>query len=178
MREKTKQPKSHSCGILLYRVNPVTGKLYVFLGQADGPRYWNPSRKRPTKIWGLPKGRMEKGEDELTTAKREFEEEVGTPAPDVKYKKMMEYDTPHNKLITVFKAKVDCQGIAFGTPEVVRREYPVHSGNIVEYTELKDAQWFEIEDALKIVMWGQKGILEKFNKDFKKKYKRKLKQAA
>ena len=63
-------PKT-SAGILLYR---RAGKdLEVFLIHPGGPYY----AKKDT--WSIPKGEYEPGEDPLAAARREFEEETGSP---------------------------------------------------------------------------------------------------
>lgn len=161
--------KSHSCGILLHRIDPKTGDTLVFLGEANNPRYWNANRKHPEHIWGLPKGRMEPDESPLETAKREFEEEIGLPAPNLHYEKTMDFKTPHHKLITVFEADATGIEMHFGEPEVITREYPKGSGEFVSYTEFKDAQWIPLDKALTMVMWGQKGILVHLETELKKK---------
>ena len=147
----------HSYGILLYRYN-AKGKLEIFLGEANNPRYWT----RKGAHWGIPKGRADKGEKGLETALREFEEEVGIPAPDLNYEKMMKFNTPHHKRITVFIANAENAEVAYGKSMIHRVEYPANSGVFLDYPELSDAQWFTKKKALKRVMWGQKGLVQLF----------------
>ena len=168
--EKNVTPKKHSHGILLHRINEY-GEIEIFLGAANGPRYWGLNH---TKIWGIPKGRPEIGESPLETALREFEEEVGIPAPDLKYKLLFDYDTPHNKMITVFSAKAQNIDVAYGKSMQHEIEWPVKSGTMVTYPELSDARWFTESEALERIMWGQKGIVELF---FEKKRRKNAKVA-
>lgn len=173
LMDKTVIVKKHSYGVLLHRRNE-NGEREIFLGAANGPRYWGTKHE---KIWGLPKGRPENGEKPLETALREFEEEVGMPAPQSKYKLLFDYSTPHGKIITVFIAKAQNVKVTYGKSMLHKIEWPVGSGSYVTYRELSDARWFTKEDALNHVMWGQRGIVELFFagqaiKDRKKELKR------
>ena len=64
-----------SAGILLYRVRP--GGVEVLLGHMGGP-FW---AKKDDGAWSIPKGEYGPGEDAFAVARREFEEELGTPVP-------------------------------------------------------------------------------------------------
>ncbi|MGH7540445.1 MAG: NUDIX domain-containing protein, partial [Gemmatimonadota bacterium] len=61
-----------SAGLLVYRRGPG-GRPEVLLAHPGGP-FW---AKRDVGAWSLPKGEPEEGEDPLSTARREFEEETG-----------------------------------------------------------------------------------------------------
>lgn len=162
---KTRKVK-HSYGVLLYRVNSK-GKLEVFLGKANNPRYWTRNR---TNIWGIPKGRADKGEQALHTALREFAEEVGVEAPALTYEKLVKFNTPHHKRITVFVANATNVDVAYGESMKHVVEFPRKSGIFVEYPELSDAQWFTKKKALKRIMWGQKGLIRLFFKQYEGKF--------
>src|SRR6185312_16828808 len=58
-----------SAGLLLFR-RPASG-LEIFLAHPGGP-FW---KARDVRAWTLPKGVAEAGEDLLSTAQREFQEE-------------------------------------------------------------------------------------------------------
>ncbi len=64
-----------SAGILVYRKR---GDALEFLLVHPGGPFW---AKRDENAWSIPKGETEEEEDLLSAAKREFEEEVGQPAP-------------------------------------------------------------------------------------------------
>jgi len=68
---RTLKRKNVSAGLLLFR---RSGKgLGVFLAHPGGP-FWS---GRDLGAWTVPKGLVEDGEDSLTAAVREFEEETG-----------------------------------------------------------------------------------------------------
>jgi len=154
----TKHIKKQSCGILLYRYD-TAGKVQVFLGKANSPRYWG---RKYQNVWGIPKGQPDAGESTLETALREYKEEVGQEAPDLPYVKFVKYETPHNKCITVFIADATDVEVSYGDSMVHTVEWPANSGELVSYPELADARWFSKKDALKQIMWAQKGLLQIF----------------
>lgn len=148
----------HSYGILLYRLNSA-GEVEVFLGHANSPRYW---KRNPKKIWGIPKGRADKGEKGLETAKREFLEEVGFQAPNIEYVKLSKYLTPHKKTkrITIYVG--DATGLKVSYNGSLLHVFKKKNGKKITYLEMDDAKWFTREKALKRIMWGQRGALKSF----------------
>ena len=66
-----------SAGILLYRRS--SGALNVLLVHPGGP-FW---ARRDEGAWSIPKGEYDRdSEDPLVAARREFSEELGSPAPE------------------------------------------------------------------------------------------------
>src|SRR5579863_3047442 len=59
-----------SAGLLMYRTR--SGQLEVLLVHLGGP-FWS---RKDEGAWFLPKGEVEPNEDDLSAAKREFEEET------------------------------------------------------------------------------------------------------
>ena len=66
-----------SAALLVYRLNADAG-LEVLIAHMGGPFWAN----KDDGAWSIPKGECEEGEDPLATARREFEEELGSPPPD------------------------------------------------------------------------------------------------
>src|SRR5579884_2380663 len=67
---------SRSAGILLHRGEGA--ELEVLLVHPGGPAWAGRDRG----AWSIPKGEYGGGEDALAAARREFEEELGSAAPD------------------------------------------------------------------------------------------------
>src|SRR5712675_2268077 len=71
-------PRSRtSAGLLMFRRR--NDALEVLLAHPGGPFF----RKKDDGVWTIPKGEIEPGEDLLSRARTEFEEEVGIPANGV-----------------------------------------------------------------------------------------------
>src|SRR3954468_23241921 len=99
-----------SAGILLYRRSP---ELQVFIGKAGGP-FW---AKKDAASWSIPKG-LFTDEEPLEAALREFEEEIGAPAPAVEYRLLGEFRQPSGKRLIVFAGEGDASFVASNTFEL------------------------------------------------------------
>src|SRR5579872_5453839 len=60
-----------SAGLAMHRMR--NGRMEVLLVHPGGP-LWT---RKDEGAWSIPKGEVEPGEDELSAARREFEEEIG-----------------------------------------------------------------------------------------------------
>ncbi|MFD5278458.1 NUDIX domain-containing protein [Pseudarthrobacter sp. NPDC058362] len=143
-----------SAGILLYR-RRTDAVLEVWIAHMGGP-FWAHKDER---AWSLPKGEYAVGEDPLAAALREFQEEMGTPAPAAGYTHLGDFRQPSGKVITVFAAEA-----AFD-PEAIRSntfplEWPKGSGRIQDFPEIDDARWFPEQDARLKLVKGQVPILD------------------
>ena len=132
-----------SAGILLYRVKD--NQLQVLLGHMGGPFY----ARKDMAAWDIPKGEFE-GEDALSAAHREFEEEIGQPPPTGPAIELGEVKAS-NKVVMIWaiEGDLDVNTIKSNTFEM---EWPPKSGEIQEFPEIDKAAWFDIEKAkIKIV---------------------------
>ena len=84
-----------SAGIVLYRF--AGEEPEVLLVHPGGP-FW---RNRDAGAWSIPKGEYAADEDPLAVAKREFEEELGMPAPSGEYVRLGEVRQRGGKTVTV-----------------------------------------------------------------------------
>jgi predicted NUDIX family NTP pyrophosphohydrolase len=143
-----------SAGILLYRPGPGP-EPEVWLAHMGGP-FWSANDKR---AWTIPKGEYEPGDDELTAARREFEEEIGSPPPDTQYAGLGVFRIASGKRITVFCAAHD-----FHTDQPVSNtfdlEWPRGSGRVRSFPEIDDARWFTLSAARGLILTGQLQILD------------------
>src|SRR4051794_19569163 len=73
-----------SAGLLLFRGRGED--VEVLLGHMGGP-FW---AKKDAAAWSLPKGELDPDEPPEKAARREFEEELGLPAPDGDYAELGE----------------------------------------------------------------------------------------
>ncbi|PWC08326.1 NUDIX domain-containing protein [Mycetocola zhujimingii] len=143
-----------SAGILLYRLT-AAGEAEVWIAHMGGP-FW---AGRQAAAWSIPKGEYDPGEDPFAAALREFAEEIGAPAPDVRYSSLGEFRQPSGKVVTVFTAEAD-----FAVDRVVSNtfelEWPKGSGVLREFPEVDDARWVGIADARVKLVRGQLAVLD------------------
>jgi predicted NUDIX family NTP pyrophosphohydrolase len=145
-----------SAGILLYRKRE--GGLQVFLVHPGGPLW----AKKDLGAWSVPKGEIDIGEDGLSAARREFEEETGfsvsgrfIPLSPVKLKS--------GKLVHAWAVEGDCD------PGKVRSntfpmEWPPKSGRRQEFPEIDRAAWFGQEEAKEKINEGQVPLIEELGR--------------
>ena len=140
---------AHSAGILLHRM--TSSGLEVWLGHMGGP-FW---ARKQEHAWSIPKGEAEAGESDLEVARREFAEEVGSPAPDVDYVELGTFRYSGGKTVTVFAGEAP----AFDPAEVVSNEFevewPPRSGVIRRFPELDAAGWVTVLEARSLLVVGQ-----------------------
>lgn len=142
-----------SCGILLRR--GVGAGLEVFLGHMGGP-FWS---KKDAAAWSIPKGEPLVGEAELDTALREFEEEIGRPAPDADYARLGEFRQKSGKTVIAFSAVTDDE-VTFVASNTFELEWPPRSGRIGSFPEIDRAEWMPLDAAMERVVAGQRPMLD------------------
>ncbi len=141
-----------SAGVLLYRRTP---ELQVLLGHMGGP-FW---ARKDAGAWSIPKGEHGDDEDALDAARREFEEELGSPVPATSLLPLGELRAGA-KLLTVWAAEgdLDADAIVSGTFPL---EWPPRSGRVQEFPEVDRAAWFGLDDARGRLVAGQVPYLDR-----------------
>ncbi|MFF1633032.1 NUDIX domain-containing protein [Leifsonia sp. NPDC058248] len=143
-----------SAGLLLYRRSP---DLEVWIAHMGGP-YW---ARKDEAAWSIPKGVVDDSDlgDELVTARREFAEEIGSPAPDAPYRPLGEFPQPSGKTVVVFAAEADFAPDAL-LSNTFALEWPPGSGRVQQFPEIDDARWFGLDEARVKLVKGQRAILD------------------
>ena len=145
---------NRSAGILLYRTGSGTG-IEVLLVHPGGPYH----RHKDLSNWSIPKGMFEEGEDSLAAAKREFEEELGSPPPEVKYRLLPPVKQKSGKLVYAWTGEGDFDLSGFRS-NIFRMEYPHKSGRWIEVPEIDRAGWFDLSAARKKMLPAQILLLD------------------
>ncbi|MFW0784133.1 NUDIX domain-containing protein [Gordonia sp. CPCC 206044] len=130
----TRQVTRRSAGLLLYR-RGLAG-LEVLIVHPGGPLW----ARKDDGAWSIPKGLYEEGEDAATTARREFAEEVGSPAPDGPSVPLGEVTLASGKVVTAFglEGDLDPSTVASNTFEM---QWPPKSGRMQSFPEVDRADW-------------------------------------
>lgn len=108
------------------------------------------------KVWGLPKGTAEKGENLARTAHREVREETGLDGKIIS-------NIGHIEYFFTLKDEVELKRI-FKIVYFFLMEYA--SGNVTDHDdEVDECRWFPIDEAIKLMKYeDEKGILKKARK--------------
>lgn len=141
-----------SAGLLLYRVTDAGTE--VLIGHMGGPFWAGRSRA----AWSIPKGEYGPDETPEDAAGREFEEEVGHPAPEGSRVPLGETRQSGGKTVTVWAVEADFDP-ALAVPGTFSMEWPRGSGLEREFPELDRLGWFGLEDAVELLVTGQRIFL-------------------
>jgi predicted NUDIX family NTP pyrophosphohydrolase len=133
-----------------------SGKLELLLVHPGGP-FWV---KKDRGAWSIPKGEYEQGEDSLSAAKREFEEELGSPPPPDKFLELGEIVQPSRKVITAFAVEGDFQPTRL-TSNHFEMEWPPKSGRKQSFPEVDRAAWFTPAEAREKIQPGQAPFIDR-----------------
>jgi predicted NUDIX family NTP pyrophosphohydrolase len=146
-----------SAGLVMYRERRK--KIEVLLAHPGGPYF----AKKDKGYWTIPKGEVERREDLLKTAKREFREETGLKAKG-----------PFDYLGTVVqKSGKLVHAWAFegtGNPPsppsclFCRVEWPPRSGKTVRFPEIDRAEFFSLKKARKKIKVPQDKFIDRLEK--------------
>jgi len=148
-------PKT-SAGILLYRRRQ--GLPEVFLVHPGGP-FW---AKKDAGAWSIPKGEAAPGEDLLSAARREFQEETGLGIDGV-FRELAPVRQPSGKRVHAWAVEADLDADAIHSNSF-EMEWPPRSGLRREFPEVDRAAWFGLPTARNKITKGQLGLLDQLER--------------
>jgi len=142
-----------SAGLLLFR--RPRGELEVFLAHPGGP-FWE---GRDLGAWTIPKGLVERGEDPLATAVREFEEETGI-CPEGPFVPLGSVRQKAGKLVHAWawEGEADARRVRSNT---MRVELPRGSGRWLTIPEVDRCEWFDAERAREKINPAQAELIDR-----------------
>ena len=143
-----------SAGILLWHRRE--GRLEVLLGHPGGPYFAG----KDADHWTVLKGEFGPGEDPLTVARREFEEETGQEAPNGAAIDLGDIRQKSGKRVLAWAVEgdLDPETTASNTFEM---EWPPRSGRMREFPEIDRVAWFELGEARVKIKAAQAAFLER-----------------
>lgn len=120
-----------------------------------GGPFW---KKRDDGAWSIPKGEIEAGEKPIDVARREFQEELGLPAPGGDLIALGRVRQAGGKVVHAWavEANVDVDVVRSGTFEM---EWPPRSSQRQAFPEVDRAEWFDIETARRKILAAQATFL-------------------
>ncbi len=152
MTRRLKASKT-SAGILLYRRR--TAGVQVFLVHPGGP-FW---ARKDDGAWSIPKGEYDPEEDPLAAGRREFTEETGLVLQGP-FRALGTLKQPGGKAVTAYAAEGDADAASVSS-NTFELEWPPRSGKIRRFPEIDRAAWFELEDARRKLLPGQRPFLDR-----------------
>jgi predicted NUDIX family NTP pyrophosphohydrolase len=132
--------KKQSAGIMLYKLTKKGPQ--VLLVHPGGP-FW---ARKDAGAWSIPKGEFEAGEEPLSAAQRECQEELGQSLPDGELIDLGTVKLSSGKQIFAWalKGELDPKSVKSNTFEL---EWPPKSGKTETFPEVDKAAWFSLEAA-------------------------------
>jgi predicted NUDIX family NTP pyrophosphohydrolase len=149
-------PSVRSAGLLLYRRSPQTGEVEVLLGHMGGP-FWS---RKDERAWSIFKGELEPGEDAETAARREFQEETGSPAPSGGLLELGEIRQRRSKTVVAWALAGDFDPGTLNS-NTFEMEWPPRSGRLQQFPEMDRAGWFDADTARGKLVVGQVAFVDR-----------------
>lgn len=128
----------------------------MLLIHPGGP-FW---AKRNQGAWSIPKGEIEPGETALDVARREFEEELGSPPPDDELTSLGSIRQAGGKVVHAWTSRGDLD-VARVKSVTFAMEWPPRSGRTQEFPEVDRAAWFDLDEARRMILPSQLPLLER-----------------
>jgi len=128
----------------------------VLLGHMGGP-FWE---KKDDGAWSIPKGEHGPDDDPLAVARREFEEELGSPVPAEELLPLGALRVTSAKVLAVWAAEGDLDATATRS-NTFELEWPPRSGRVQEFPEIDRAAWFGLGEARAKLVKGQVPFLDR-----------------
>ncbi|MFZ5538694.1 MAG: NUDIX domain-containing protein [Pseudomonadota bacterium] len=141
-----------SAGLLLFRESH--GAIEVLLVHPGGP-FW---ARKDAGAWSIPKGEFDAGEEPLTAARREFEEETGQAVAG-EFIALQPVRQPSGKVVHAWAVRADFDPARLRS-NTFTIEWPPKSGRSREFPEVDRAAWFALDEARKKIQPGQRPLLD------------------
>jgi predicted NUDIX family NTP pyrophosphohydrolase len=156
-----------SAGLLMYRIRD--GELEVFLAHPGGPFFAH----KDDGHWTIPKGEIEPEEEFLSTAIREFKEEVGIEIdPKSNFIALGSIRQKGGKTVHAWGVIGDCEDGHSCHSSSFQMEWPPGSNQLQTFPEVDRAQFFLLEEAKVKIKDTQIPLLDRLEAALKKAGKR------
>jgi predicted NUDIX family NTP pyrophosphohydrolase len=150
-----------SAGLLVYHY--FEDVLKVLLVHPGGPFFI----KKDLGVWSIPKGEYEDGEDPLTVAKRELQEETGNVIMSDNFIELAPVKIKSGKVIKVWAVAAYFRQ-PFISSNLFSIEWPPKSGKQQQFYETDNAAYFTMEEAKEKINPGQLPFLDELMKKLNK----------
>ena len=143
-----------SDGLLMFRTK--NGMVEVLLAHPGGPYF----QKKDDGCWTVPKGEIVEGEDLLTRARIEFEEELGI-TPQGEWIELGWVKQKGGKTVHAWAFEGNLREGFTPVSNTFEIEWPPHSGRTERFPEIDRVGFFSIEDARRKMKAAQTVFLDR-----------------
>jgi predicted NUDIX family NTP pyrophosphohydrolase len=143
-----------SAGLLMYRFR--NGHLEVFLAHPGGPLF----RKKDYGHWTIPKGEIQPDEQLLTTAQREFQEEVGME-PHGEFLPLGWIRQKGGKIVHAWGFAGEWDASSQHVCNTFKMEWPPGSGRFQQFPEIDRVGFFSLREAHEKLKDTQRPFLDR-----------------
>jgi predicted NUDIX family NTP pyrophosphohydrolase len=143
-----------SAGLVLYRKRD--GKHEVLLVHPGGP-FW---QKRDDGAWSIPKGELAENETGIEVARREFQEELGVPAPEGELIALDTVRQAGGKVVQAWAVPGDLD-VTRLTSNTFELEWPPGSRKMRQFPEVDRAAWFDLDAARRKLLPMQRAFIDR-----------------
>lgn len=143
-----------SAGILLHRFRD--GRVEVLLVHPGGP-FW---ARKDLGAWTIPKGEGGPGEGAEAAARRELAEETGIVLGDEELVPLGEVRQAGGKRVAAWTVERDFDPGTLRS-NAFTMEWPPRSGRQSEFPEVDRAAWFDLDEAGRRILAGQRPLLDR-----------------
>jgi predicted NUDIX family NTP pyrophosphohydrolase len=155
-----------SAGLLMFRKSG--DNLEVLLVHPGGPYF----RNKDDGAWTIPKGEVADGEEFLTRARTEFEEELGMAAPAMAdWIELGSVKQKGGKTVQAWAFEGDCAAGFVAVSNSFEIEWPPRSGRMQKFPEIDRAEFFSIGEAKKKINEAQIAFLDRLVEALEKRGK-------
>jgi predicted NUDIX family NTP pyrophosphohydrolase len=130
------------------------GALEVFLVHPGGP-FW---ARKDTGAWSIPKGEIDRAEEPLAVARREFVEETGFPA-EGEVRPLAPVTQAGGKIVHAWAVEGDADPAKLQS-NTFTIEWPPRSGRQKAFPEVDRAAWFRLDVARQKINPAQVALLD------------------
>ena len=132
------------------------GELQVLLAHPGGPYF----QRKDDGVWTIPKGEVAEGEDLLTRARIEFEEEVGL-VPAGEWMAIGSITQKGGKVVHAWAFEADLPDEFVHTSNTFELEWPPKSGKLQTFPEIDRVAFFPLKKARRKVKASQTPFLDR-----------------
>ena len=132
----------------------------MLLVHPGGP-FW---KRRDEGAWSIPKGEIEAREEPEDVARREFQEELGRPAPDGDFKSLGSIRQAGGKVVHAWAAAGDVDVDDVHSVEF-DMEWPPRSGKMQSFPEVDRAAWFDLRTARQKILPAQSTLIDRLESE-------------